>query len=439
MAVLGPFLFAALMIVPGWLMGLENQEVKNIAVVEYDSYNQPVPDSLMLFKDVIPATKTMKFTYLPGVELETLRKHFDDMGFYAVLFIPHNITYAYTTKLYSSKHADLDVKNHIEQSLEKYLYNLNLRKFDISLDLINKAQKNIRVETIKWTPQGEIRSNTGLAMVIGYSGGFLTYFLIFAFGAQVMRGIVDEKTNRIVEVMITSVKPSQLMGGKIVGIALVGLTQIAIWFTLTFAIVQGVGIYVYQQKVPAVEEIQPNSLFGSEMGQTGSSVAPSPSTAGNQNSDLQSLDEILTKIRSLNYSKILLTFLLFFLGGYLLYAAMFAAIGSAIDTDTDTQQFMLPVTIPLIFSLITMGFVLSNPESNLALWLSFIPFTSPIIMMARIPFDVPLWHILLSGLLLYGTFILMVLGASKIYRTGILMYGKRITYKELWKWLFYKP
>jgi ABC-2 type transport system permease protein len=437
MSILGPLLFAALMIIPGWLMSLENKEMRTIAVVEYSTANKPVPDSLMLFKDVIPETAYLRFTYLPSTRLETLRHNFEESGYYAVLFIPQNITYAHQAKLYSTKQPGLEVKNHIESAIEKYLYNLNLRKYDISLDVINNAQTNITVQTIKWTDEGEKRSSTGLSMVVGYAGGFLIYILIFAFGAQVMRGIVDEKTNRIVEVIITSVKPFQLMSGKIIGIALVGLTQILLWFVLTFGIVQGIESYVYNQKIPDVEQLKPQDILSTEMGGV-SKNAPQEQAKQELPSNIAGLDDILVKIKSLNYTKILITFFFFFLGGYLLYAAMFAAIGSAIDTETDTQQFMLPITIPLIFALITMGYVLNTPESGLSFWLSIIPFTSPIVMMARIPFEIPVWQVLLSGIILYLTFILMTALSAKIYRTGILMYGKKVSYKELWKWLFYR-
>jgi ABC-2 type transport system permease protein len=245
-----------------------------------------------------------------------------------------------------------------------------------------------------------------------------------------MRGVVEEKSNRILEVIITSVRPFQLMMGKIIGIGLVGLTQFLAWVILSLFIFQGAETYLMKEKLASLQQEQnPTELF------------QSPATPVQTNeSSMEDIDVsgIIKDFYQIDFFYVLMVFLFYFIGGYLLYAAMFAAIGAAVDSETDTQQFMLPVTIPLIISIIVMMNAITNPEGQLAFWFSIIPFTSPIVMMARIGFDVPWEQLALSASLLVITFIFMTWFAGKIYRTGILMYGKKTGYKEIWKWLKYK-
>ena len=248
-------------------------------------------------------------------------------------------------------------------------------------------------------------------MAIGFISGLLIYIFIFMYGTMVMRSIIEEKTNRIVEVIISSVKPFKLMMGKIIGVSLIGLTQFVLWICLTsllFFIVQG-----YFGNIAEIES--------------------------SQEIEMQSMMlEGLMYLNNINLVEILLAFLFYFLGGYLMYGSLFAAVGSAVDAEADSQQFILPVTIPLILSFILIQPIMENPDSSLAFWMSIFPLTSPIIMMVRIPFGVADWEILVSILVLIGSFILSTKFAAKIYRTGILMYGKKINYKELLKWLRYK-
>ncbi|MEA3478463.1 MAG: ABC transporter permease, partial [Bacteroidota bacterium] len=251
---------------------------------------------------------------------------------------------------------------------------------------------------------------------------------IFIFGAQVMRGVIEEKTSRIVEVIVSSVKPFQLMMGKIFGIALVGLTQFLLWVVLTFAIVS-VFQFAMSEKISA-ESVQ-------QMIPTENQLVPQAELVEQQKEQDQ-IKMVFEAINSINFEVMIFSFLFFFLGGYLLYAALFAAIGSAVDSESDTQQFMMPVTIPLILSIIMAQFVIQNPDGPVAFWFSIIPLTSPVIMMVRIPFGVPMLDIYLSVGLLIASFIGTTWIAAKIYRTGILMYGKKVNYKELWKWITYR-
>ena len=250
----------------------------------------------------------------------------------------------------------------------------------------------------------------------------MIYFSIFLFRSQVLRSVIVEKTNRIVEVIISSVKPFELMMGKIIGNALVGLTQFAAWIVLTLA------IYFIASGIILGPEVM--SATGTIMSQE---INKLTETTEAQNIML----EAVNMIQTINFDAILWSFLIYFLFGFLLYAALFAAIGGMVDNETDSNQFITVLTIPLILAIVCSPAMMENPENGLTLWLSMIPFTSPIAMMIRIPFGVPYWQLGISVTILILTFVLMTWVAAKIYRTGILMYGKKPTFKEIWKWLKY--
>jgi ABC-2 type transport system permease protein len=252
------------------------------------------------------------------------------------------------------------------------------------------------------------------------------------FGAQVMRGVIEEKTSRVVEVIVSSVKPVQLMMGKIIGIALVGLTQFMIWVLLTLGIVTVVKTTVLKQgSMTEITRNLPQNIMAENQ-----LIAATPQTA-EMSPELVEFSKMFDNAMNQDWLLIITSFIFYFITGYLLYASIFAAIGSAVDNETETQQFMLPVTVPILLGLMVAMGTMTNPESSLSFWFSMIPFTSPIVMMARIPFGVPFWQIALSMLLMIITFIAFVWMAAKVYRTGILMYGKKSSWKELWKWLRY--
>jgi ABC-2 type transport system permease protein len=312
-----------------------------------------------------------------------------------------------------------------------------MAQFDIeNLDEILKSvQTNVKVQTIRINESGETKeTNTGIAMALAYIGAFMMYMIVILYGVQVMRGVFEEKNNRIVEVIISSVKPVQLMMGKIIGIALVGLTQFAIWILLTFGIVFVVkGIIVPENNAQLTEMVSQNVMQQSPE----AAAILENSTSGNI-SDNAEFVRLYNNFMNFNWPLVIISFIFYFIFGYLLYASIFAAIGSAVDAETDTQQFMFPVMLPIILGLfIAMG-TMQNPESSLSFWGSMIPFTSPIVMMARIPFEVPVWEVILSVTILAATFLGFVYLAAKIYRTGILMYGKKVTFKEMIKWIRYK-
>jgi len=278
-------------------------------------------------------------------------------------------------------------------------------------------------------------TDTDLVTYVGFGGGLLIYVFILIYGVMVMRGVMEEKTNRIVELMISSVKPFQLMMGKIVGVALVGLTQFLLWVILSkVAIPFVVASFTKDTGKEQIEQM---------MNPSGNPnyAAKIPSMAKIQQDErrqVKSKGEMLSDaLETIPFTKIIISFIFFFLGGYLLYSALFAAIGAAVDSETDTQQFMLPVTLPLILSYIVSATVIGNPNGAVAFWFSMIPLTSPVVMMLRVPFDVPAWQVGLSITLLILGFLFTTWLAAKIYRTGILMYGKKVNYMELFKWLRY--
>ncbi len=427
MTLLTPLLFALIFIIPMLVMGSEDKDFKKIAVIE---------DGSDLFTNVIPDTKDTDFEYLSGVRLNDIKKNFSDLGYYGVLYIsPQIITTPDAVQLISIKQPPIGLLDHISGSLEKEIEKQKLLAYNIeNLDeILRTINTSVRVQTLKIDESGGAReTSTGISMALAYIGGFLMYMLVFMFGSMVMRGVIEEKTNRIVEVIVSSVKPVQLMLGKIIGVALVGLTQFALWILLTFALVLVMKTVLLPES--AMEQIQQLPQSFAEADQ----AMPDTGAATMSAEQLSEFQELFAGALNQPWGLIIFCFIFFFLTGYLLYASLFAAIGSAVDNETETQQFMLPVTIPIILALIVAMGVMQNPESSLAFWFSIIPFTSPIVMMARIPFDVPAWEIILSMALMLLTLVGAVWMAAKIYRTGILMYGKKTSYRELWKWLTYK-
>ena len=421
MSIVGPLLFATLMIAPAWLAQMEDTEVKLIAVV----------DSSQLFIGEFPETEYIKFEYMPNANIQKYKDDFYESPYYAVLFISHVVANSpNAVHLYSDKSPGLGVQMHISNAIEKRLERDKLKTFGIEESTLNAIKTNISIRSVKLSKTGDEKENNfTLAMIIGYISGFLIYFTIFFSGAQVMRGVIEEKTSRIIEVIISSVKPFQLMMGKIVGVGLVALTQFALWGALTMAIYAIVVPILMPDMTNMSQEVQIESLM--ESGNTLNTQMP-------ENDELTSeLTNMMGALGKINFTVIIISFIFFFFGGYFLYSALFAAVGSAVDNEADTQQFMMPLTIPLIIAIVVMMNIVQNPESSMAFWFSIIPFTSPIVMMARIPFGVPYSEIILSAVILVVTFIFTTWLAAKIYRTGILMYGKKSGWREIWKWIRY--
>lgn len=430
MTFLTPLLMAMIFVIPTVVMTNQNQEHKKIAIIE---------DGTDLFKGVIKDTKDAEFVYLEDANVNDMKKTFTQEGFYGILFIsPKIVDTPNAIQLISRKQPPIGLLEHISGSLEKEIERQKLKSYNIENldDILKSINTDVKIQTIKIDDTGEEKkTSTGIAMGLAYFSGFLMYMLVFMFGAQVMRGVIEEKTSRIVEVIVSSVKPVQLMMGKIIGIALVGLTQFTVWVMLTVGVIAIVKPNI-ESKINNSQEIV--QQLPQSLGQDNQILPAGTSTSSLNTQNLTEFEQLFSSAMNQNWGLIIFAFIFYFITGYLLYASLFAAIGSAVDNETDTQQFMLPVTIPIILGLIVAMGTMQNPESSLSFWCSIIPLTSPIVMVARIPFEVPGWQIALSMGLMLATIIGCVWMAAKIYRTGILMYGKKSSYKELWKWLRYK-
>ena len=431
MTILGPFLFAAIAILPMWFATMQDNEIKKIAIVDSS-------DSL---SNNITNNESLKFTRIENGDINELRATFQSLGYWGVLYLPQNAYFEPNSiELISATQPNMATKQHIQNAIEKEIERKKLLSHNIhDLDkILNSVKTNVTIRTISLEEGGKAKeSHTEISMIIGYASGFIIYFFIFLFGTQVMRGVIEEKTNRIVEVIVSSVKPFELMMGKIIGIGGVGLLQFLLWATLTTGIINIAQNAMFSgalsnTTIQAKQPIGMNSALNQPIGQPINTIQPQP------NSDTAKVQEIFEAIHKINFWGLLVAFLFYFIGGYLLYASLFAAVGSAVDNETDTQQFMLPITVPLILAIYVMIGTINNPDSTLSFWFSLIPLTSPIVMMVRIPFGVPIWQLALSASLLIASFIGTTWLAGKIYRTGILMYGKKNSYKELWKWIKYK-
>lgn len=414
---LGPLFFAALMIAPSLLMLRSEKMESKKAIV--------VLDESGMFEGKIENTDANTFIYEnENANIDSLKKFVFDGIYDAFLYIPStSLNIPVNAKLYSDKQIPMTLSSHIEREMKQVVEHQKLLASGIDPDIVKASKTSINVSTIRMDEEsGEKTSYAELEYIIGLVLALVIYFAIFLFSNQVLRGVIEEKTNRIIEVIISSVKPFELMMGKIVGIALVGLTQFLLWIVLT------IGIYLVASGILIGPEVM--SPSGTVMTEEISQIAE---TTEGQDIML----EAVNMVQSINFGAILWSFLFYFVFGYLLYAAMFAAIGGMVDNETDSNQFSTVVSLPLIVAIVCSTAMVNNPDSSLGLWLSMIPFTSPISMMIRIPFGVPYWQVAVSLVLLILTFILITWLAGKIYRTGILMYGKKPSFKEIWKWLRY--
>lgn len=413
LTLLTPFLFAALVFVPLWLSTIKGDEVRNIAII----------DMTGKYAQLFENNESYHFIHSDKT-LDDYRQD-NDKEIFAFLSITDDLlNNPKAATLYSEKQVPVELSRLVDQTLSKQLESEKLASFNIPnlKEIIQESKINFNVQTIKWSEDGqESTSSATVASVIGMVFTFIIYMFIMMYGAMVMQGVMEEKTNRIIEVMISSVRPFDLMMGKVIGIGFVGLTQVFLWGIITTVLVSVGGLmFAGGADISALQT-------GPQMGMMDTNALASSS--GN---------EIMGIINSINIAEIGISFIIYFIGGYMLYASIFAAIGSAVDSQEDTQQFMAPVTIFMVFALYAGIYSMENPDGPLAFWCSMIPFTSPIVMMVRIPFEIPLWEKLLSVSLLYASAIGIVWLSAKIYRVGILMYGKKPSIKEMVKWIKYK-
>jgi ABC-2 type transport system permease protein len=420
LTILVPLLFVSMFALIIFLSVYDDSQERTIAVY----------DESTLFLGRLEHTETTRFHFIPQEEFNRLRTNLRESDFYALLYIPENIYTTNQAQIISEKQLPVEVTEQIARNLSRFLENEKRQKIleETGIPDLDKrlaaTRTSVRVSTMKVSDTGMAReSSSEIAFVASYAMGFIIYFFVFMYGAMVMRSVMEEKKNRIVEVIISSVKPFQLMTGKIIGTALVGLTQVAIWILIGLFFAVAMQAFV----TPETTQQMGQSLMESRTG-----------TPIQVEADESQINEILAMITSLNLPLILFTFIFYFLAGYFMYSSLLGAVGAAIDNDEDSQQMVFPITFPLILSIMLLFPIARNPEGPVAFWGSIIPFTSPVAMLARIPYGVPVWELLLSMVLLILTMLGAIWAAAKIYKTGLLMYGKKVSIKELIKWLTYK-
>lgn len=414
---LGPLFFAALMIAPSLMMMKSDsmEAKKTIAVLDETGW----------FDGKFENTDINTFLYTNTDEnIDTLKKLILEGVYDAALYIPATeLNVPTNAKLYSNKQIPMSLSSYIKSEMKQEVEHRKLLAHGIDPKIVKSVNTSINISTIRMDEEeGEKTSYAELESIIGLVLAVIVYFVIFLFSNQVLRGVIEEKSNRIIEVIISSVKPFELMMGKIIGIALVGLTQFLLWIVLT------IGIYLVANGIILGPEI---------MSPSGTVMTEEISQIVNTTQGQDIMLEVVSMIESINFKAILITFLFYFVFGFLLYAALFAAVGGMVDNETDSNQFVTILSMPLIVAIVCSTAMINNPDSGLGIWLSMIPFTSPVSMMIRIPFGVPYWQVVVSLLILVLTFVFITWIAAKIYRTGILMYGKKPNLKEIWKWLRY--
>ncbi|MFA9388869.1 MAG: ABC transporter permease [Prolixibacteraceae bacterium] len=428
LTVLMPVLFGGIMAFVIYINTKENTNEQKVAVIDRSG----------LFLGELKDSPSTKFIFVPIDEYQSIKDSLKESGYYGLLEIPENILSTNKVFVYSHKQISMDVKGHIDWQLEQKLEEQKRAELVHRVGIPNleeqlaQTKSKITVETFRMDEGGKgKKGSTEVAMIAGYIAGFIIYMFVFIYGNMVMRGVQEEKQNRIVEVIISSVKPIQLMMGKILGLALVGITQFAIWIVLIAAIMFGIQKFMITDKVAEnMIEMQSQNIMMQGAGNSSVQVM-------NQ-VDASEAEKIFEQIQSVDFTGLIFALFVYFLLGYLLYSSLMAAIASAVDSEEDMQQFMIPITIPLVAAMIMLMNVIKDPEGSLAFWGSMIPFTSPIIMMVRIPFGVPWYEIVISLTILALSTYGAIWVAAKIYRTGILMYGKKPTWKELGKWLTYR-
>ena len=416
MTILGPLLIFGFYAIIGWA-AVSSINQKKVAVIDQSGR----------FVNQFKNDNETAFSY-PKESLPEAKKTFVKQGYDALVFIPESvIDQPKSVQIFAEKSVSMTLQGNIERAISKEIETIKLRQAGITPKTIQDAKVDVDAQTISMSEGGEKSSNSIAMSIIGYFCAFMIYISVFIYGTQVMRGVMEEKTNRIVEVIISSVKPFQLMLGKILGVALVGLTQFMLWILLTIGLFTIGGTLVGDK----VER-------GRQAMQTSGTMPASVNAAEARKVQDGAVANVLRAVETLNIPLIVACFLFYFLGGYLLYSALFGAIGAAVDNETETQQFMFPITIPIIGAIAIAQFVIREPDGALGFWTSIFPLTSPVVMMVRVPFGVPGWQLALSMVLLILGFLGTSWIAARIYRVGILMYGKKVSFRELSKWVFYK-
>lgn len=416
-----PVLFAAMCLLPSLIMWGAKEESKVVAVADASGIVLPVLEN----------TETVTYEDCSGQPLDSVKRNLAAFGYDAVLEISPLDTAGKTVSaaIYSTKPLGVDmtenIGNRIDYAVEEYrVDSYGIEGLGEIMDAV-KADVRLRSYTIK--DDGEAKAaESGVYMIVSMVLGMIIYMFIAVFGGMVMSSVIEEKSSRVVEVLISSVKATELMFGKIIGIAMVALTQFLLWVVLTVAIVGVVGAVAGPSLLAGADPAEMVQMSGMDPAMAETAMAAA--------SDQGEVSVLLSSLANIPFGQIVVCFVLFFVFGYMLYASMFAAIGSAVENEGDSQQLQLPLTVPLLVAFFIALYAFKAPDSSLVFWGSVIPFTSPIVMLARLPFGVPLWEIVLSIVLLVATVVLFAWASAKIYKVGILMFGKKSTWKDLWKW-----
>lgn len=412
MTILSPLMVVGLFLLIIFLNEKNAEEIRTIAFV----------DESQKFSDAFEDSDALKYIDLTSLGIEQAREKTKEF-YYGLLVIPKGDSLNELSNgitFFSNDTPSLTVLSSIESKLENKIRNLKIAQLQIDVDKIKAIETTVTIAAENFSGEKSSKIGSMLRMVAGGGFGYLIFMFIIIYGTSVMRSVIEEKTSRIIEVIISSVKPFQLMMGKIIGNAMAGILQFIIWMVIGGILLFAITIYF------GVDEVNSSSVqMAPEMVQQMQSST---------NSDLQL---VLQEIKNLPILTMFFSFIIYFLGGYLIYSSIYAAIGAAVDSETDTQQFMMPVLMPLVIAIYVGFSVIENPHGPIAVAFSLFPLTSPIVMLMRIPFGVPWWQLITSITLLIITFIGMVWFAAKIYRVGILMYGKKPSYKEIYKWLKY--
>ena len=413
MTFLSPLIVVGMITLIGWLITINNDETKVVAYV----------DETSLFTEDLVSKKGVNYINYSDLDIEVAKDSVIAKNFYGLLYIPKKITnheLSESIEFYAEESPNFTVLNDIENIIANKLTKQNYQTKGLDLQTIENSKARVNIQIENFSGEKTSKMSNYVKMAFGGLAGYLLMMFIIIYGNMVMRSVIEEKTNRIIEIIISSVKPMQLMMGKILGTSFAGILQFLIWVLLG-GVLLTIGFFFFGFNIDPNEIQEATALIE------------------NTQSDLiTDMEQIFLDILSLPLLTLVLSFLVYFIGGYFLYSSIYAAIGAAVDSETDSQQFMLPIILPLVLG-IYVGFfaVIENPHSTISTVFSMIPLTSPIVMLMRIPFGVPWWQIVISILLLIGSIILMIWFAGKIYRIGILMYGKKPSYKELFKWLKY--
>ncbi len=411
-----PLLMLGLMAAPALIMQFSRGEVKQISVIDESGLIAPKLES----------DETLKFAPTT-LSTDEARKQLTDQ--FGVLYIGSDIlTNPNNVKLYANSSSSMSLEENIRGQIERIIEAEKLKGYNIEnlQTILDEVKTTVSMQTFRNDESQEEDSQAQSSIVATASGfalGMILYMFLLIYGAMVMQSVIEEKNNRVLEVMVSSVRPFDLMLGKILGVASVAVVQVLLWGVLIFAM----GALIMPHLMPA------DVMASAEAMRQGM-----PDAAAMSGVDPDMLKAVVAVTDLAFLAKLFICLLLFVFGGYLLYSAMFAAVGSAVDSIQDAQQLQTPITLPIILGLLVMISVQQDPNSQLAFWCSIIPFTSPIVMMARIPYGIPMWEIVLSLVILYASFVAMVWFAAKIYRVGIFMYGKKPSFKELLKWVRYK-